>query len=364
MREQTTIRYNWLAVVLIALISSLLVACGSSTPPPTPTPPPVADELIFYDWGDGIPQPVIDAFTEQYGVKVTYLAYETQEEALENIRAGEVYDLVVLDNNFLPESIRDGLLAEIDFRNIPNFKYILANFRDLSYDPGNKHSVPFTWGTTAFLVRSELEESATSWADLWKLHSKGKIAMRDEPRETIGLALKSLGYSLNSEDPAELEAALAHLLEIKEDIIFVDSYSENAVPLLASGEAVVLVGWVEDILYAQEENEPLVYVFPKDGTILWGDSFVIPANSPRKKTAELFLNFILDPEMNAQIVNETYYATAHDAVAEFTEPEIRDDPLIFPPKEVLKNAEVTLSLSPEGTELHNDIWERLKAEIQ
>lgn len=364
MRGHTIMRYKLFIAILVILALILLAACGTPTPPPTPTPEPVAKELIFYDWGDGIPQAVVDAFTEKYGIEVTYLAYDTQEEALENMKAGEAYDLVVLDNAFLPETIQDDMLAEIDFRNIPNFKHVLANFRDLSFDPGNKHSVPFTWGTTSYMVRSDMADSATSWADLWELRSQGKIAVRDEPRETIGFALKSLGHSSNSEDPAELEAALEHLLEIKDDIIFVDSYAENAVPLLASGEAAVLVGWVEDLLYARDEGESLVYVFPKEGVILWGDSFVIPANSPHKENAELFLNFILEPEHNAEIVNETYYATAHEAVRSLVDPEIQEDPVIFPPKEMLQNAEVTLSVSPEATELYDEIWERLRAEVQ
>jgi spermidine/putrescine-binding protein len=322
-------RYKLFIAILVILALILLAACGTPTPPPTPTPEPVAKELIFYDWGDGIPSAVVDAFTEKYGIEVTYLAYDTQEEALENMKAGEAYDLVVLDNAFLPETIQDDMLAEIDFRNIPNFKHVLAN-----------------------------------WADLWELRNQGKIAVRDEPRETIGFALKSLGHSSNSEDPAELEAALEHLLEIKDDIVFVDSYAEDAVPLLASGEAAVLVGWVEDLLYARDEGESLVYVFPKEGVILWGDSFVIPANSPHKENAELFLDFILEPEHNAEIVNETYYATAHEAVRSLVDPEIQEDPVIFPPKEMLQNAEVTLSVSPEATELYEEIWERLRAEVQ
>jgi len=370
MSNQTMIYPKLVKLVLFVFVLSWLAACGSPALPPTPTPEPkptsapASGELIFYDWGDGIPPAVVEAFTEQHGIEVTYLAYDTEEEAIDNIKAGETYDLVVLVNQFVPDLINEGLLAEIDYRNIPNFKHVLANFRDLSYDPGNKHSIPFTWGTTAFLVSTDYEGEVTSWVDLWDLHTQGKIGVRDDVREGLGFALKSLGYSINTEDPAQLEEALQHLLEIKQDIVLVDSYSENAVPVITEGDAVAMIGWVEDALYAQEENEPLVYVFPDDGAMLWGDSFVIPANSPNKENAELFLNFILEPEFNAKIVNETYYATAHEAARSLVDPEIQEDTLIFPPIEVLQNAEVTLPLSQEATELYDQTWESFKSELQ
>jgi spermidine/putrescine-binding protein len=370
MASRTCIVPKLVRLILFVLIVSWLVACGSPAPPPTPAPTPTptsapaSNEVIFYDWGDGIPPAVVEAFTEQHDIEVTYLAYDSQEEAIDNIKAGETYDLMVLDNQFVPDMVNDGLLAEIDYRNIPNFKHVLANFRDLSYDPRNKHSVPFTWGTTAFLVTSDYEGKVTSWVDLWELHSKGKIGIRDDAREGLGFALKSLGYSINTEDPAQLEEALQHLLKIKQDIVLVDSYSENAVPVVTQGDAVAMIGWTEDALYAQEENEPLAYVFPDDGAMLWGDNFVIPINSPHKENAELFLNFILEPEFNAEIVNETYYATANEAARSLVDPEIQKDTLIFPPLEVLQNAEVILPLSLESTELYDQIWERFKSELQ
>ena len=135
-------------VALVGILIALVGCEVKPTPPSTPTPPPLAEELVFYDWEEDMPQSVLDAFTEEYGVEVTYLTYESQEEALENVKAGEVYDVVVLDNDTIPLLVADGLLAEIDYRNVPNFDNISANFRDLAYDPGNRHAVPFNWGTS------------------------------------------------------------------------------------------------------------------------------------------------------------------------------------------------------------------------
>ncbi len=366
MLSYTNLKQNKLFALMVGiLILSLLATCGAPTPAPTPTPPPLAEELIFYDWEEDMPQSVLDAFTEEYGIEVNYLAYEMQEEALANMQAGEVYDVVVLDNDYLQPFLDEGLLAEIDYSHVPNFKNISANFRDLAYDPNNKHSIPWSWGTTGLVVRSDLlAEPVTSWTDLWDPRYAGRVALRKGARETVAITLKSLGYSINSEDPDELQAAEERLFELKNAVFLVDNYAEDAVPSLVSGEAIILVGWSEDVLLGQEENEAISYVLPEEGCLLWGDNFVIPANSPRQDTAELFLNFLMRPEINAEIVNENYYATANEAAHSFIDPEIRDDPALFPPNENLVNAEVFLSLSPEAEQEFNEIFERFKAASQ
>lgn len=355
-----------LFVFAVLILGSLLTACAGrpSAPPATPAPPPLAKEITFYNWEGDEVQSVMDAFTQEYGVKVNYVPFESQEEAVANLEADKPYDLVVLEHDFFPKLIANGKLAEIDFRNVPNFKNIWANFRDLGHDPGNAHSVPFTWGSTFLIYRADLVGGPlTQWKDLWKLDSGSKIAMRPSVREPFGMALKSLGYSLNSENPDEVNEAYQRLLELKDNIVFVDSYAEGAVPLLASGEVVALVGWAEDVEYAQEQDVTLDFVFPEEGPILWGDNFVIPSSSPHKYTAEVFLNFLMRPDINAQIVNETYYATANEAAQPLIDPEIRDSPVIFPPVEKLKNAEVILPLNPEATDLYSQLWEKLQSQI-
>ncbi len=348
------------------LISLLLAACSFAATPPPSTPVPLAREIIFYNWeGDDLAS-VRQAFAEEYGVTVNYASFASQEEAAEQLMAGEeAYDLVVLEHQFFPQLLAANELAEIDYSNVPNFKNIWANFRDLSHDPDNLHSVPFSWGATFLIYRADLVDRApTDWADLWRLRRQGKIGMPDSLREPLGVALKSLGYSLNSEDPAEIQKAYEHLLELKDDIVLVDSYAEGAGPLLESGQIVALVGWAEHVEYSQQRSVPVDYVFPADGALLWGDNFVIPAGSPNQVTAELFLDFLMRPDINARIVNETYYATANEAAREYIDPEILNNPVIFPPVEKLKNAEVILPLSPETVALYHKLWDPLLAEIK
>jgi spermidine/putrescine transport system substrate-binding protein len=349
------------AVSIISVFIMLAGCSPAATPEAAPTSPPLAEELIFYDWEEDMPQSVLDAFTGEYGIAVNYITYETQEDALENIAAGEVYDVVVIDNDFVPRLTEQGLLAEIDHRNVPNFKNISANFRDLAYDPENNHAVPFNWGTTGLVIRSDLlAKPVTRWADLWQLAEIGKIGMRDEPRDPLGVALKALGYPVNTEDPQKLEAAYQHLLKIQPRIVIVDSYAEDAIPLLESGEIVSLVGWAEDALAGQEVNQDINYILPEEGPMLWGDNFVIPANSPNKYTAEIFINFLLRPEISAQIVNENYYASANEAARDFIDPEIRDNPVIFPPNEDMVNGEIYMPLSPAAEKLYRETWAKVK----
>lgn len=353
--------YPLLGAMLAAVMLSLLTACGSPGPPPTPNPPPLAKELVFYDWSGDLIESVFEDFAEEYGIEVKYVVYETPEEAVEKIRAGQQYDVVVLENEYVPSLVDEGLLARIDYRNVPNFNHISASFRDLAYDPGNKHSIPYSWGTTGLVVRTDLvEEPVTRWLDMWDPRYTGKVVGWLIPRYTLGAALQSLGYSINSEDTGELEDALQHLIDLKPNAVWLTT-EETSAYHLASDEAVMALGWAYDAQIGQEEHEAIDYILPEDGTILWGDNFVIPANSPRKYEAELFLNFVLRPEITGRIVNVNYYPMASEAAVPYIDPEILNDPVIYPRNEDLRNAEILLPLTQEGERLYALIWERFVA---
>lgn len=348
--------------LILSLVLWTFVGCtGDATSRPADIPE-YADTLIYYSWvGDNVVS-IFDDFAAEYGVEVIYTTYESQEEAIENIRSGAVYDVVVLENQYVPEMIADGLLAEIDYRNVPNFKNVSANFRDLAYDPNNAHTIPYSWGTTGLLVRTDLvEDPVTSWADMWNPHYAGKVIGWRLPRYTIGSALLSLGYSVNSEDRAELEEALARLIELDKNAVLLDGEVETVAPFLVDGDAVMALGWVYDYWLAQEENVEIEYVLPKEGAILWGDNLAIPANSAKRETSELFLNFVLRPEISAQMINANYYPMPNDAATPFIDPEILNDPTIYPSNQDMQNAELLLPVSDEGKKLYDEIWQRFLA---
>jgi spermidine/putrescine transport system substrate-binding protein len=351
------------AAVLTGVLMAL-IACASPAPRRAVVHPTATTELVLYNWAEYMPQSVLDDFAAEYGVKVTYLTYPSQEEAVRQIQDGLAYDIAVIENDLLPMMVASGLLAEIDHANVPNLKNISANFRDLAFDPGNRHSVPYMWGTSGLLVRSDLAQMpVTRWADLWDPRLGGAIVARNEPVELISVALKSLGYRLNTEEPAELEAAGERLAQLRPRLSFVDVEAERAIAPLLSGDAVAMIGWPGDALVAQSAQGAIAYILPAEGTMLWGDSLTISARSAHKEAAERFLNFVLRPEVSAQIVNAYSYATANEAAYPFIQPEILNNPIVFPPLDAIAKGEWYMPLSPEGKLLYDRAWERFMSAV-
>ena len=152
------------------------------------------------------------------------------------------------------------------------------------------------------------------------------------------------------------------MIDLKKNVIFFEDYALPDLPkIIAEGQIVAAMGYASDVINAQQYNAQIAYVYPQEGALLWGDTFVIPLTSQNPYTAEVFLNFLLRPDMNAQIANENYYATPNEAAFDFIDPKIFNDPMIFPPNESLRNAEIILPLSPEGQKLYDEVWKRFQA---
>lgn len=357
-------RGKLLSLLAICLFSLLLPGCLTlPDPKSTSAANQLAPELVFYNWIGDLPGEVLDAFYNEFGVQVRYESYISQDEAIENLKAGKIYDVVVLDNRFITELIEAGMLAELSPGNIPNIKHISKKFRGPAFDPQNKYSLPYNWGTTGLVVRSDLAGvPMVGWNSLWNPGIKGKVILwKTSPRETLGLSLKSLGYSINSENPVELEKALDHLVQLKPNILFVEDINdelESSASLLVNGFGVAAMGYTVDYYEAKTTNHNINYILPEEGTMIWNDNFVIPANSPNRYTAEVFLNFLLRPEISALITNFKYYPTPNEAAIKYINPLILNDPLVFPRAEDLKKAEQFMPLSPQGEQLVSEIWER------
>ncbi|MDK9706019.1 MAG: spermidine/putrescine ABC transporter substrate-binding protein [Desulforhopalus sp.] len=362
MRNSSKFTKRWLSVLCGLALISLLYGCENSSRPKKAPPPSLAKELVFYNWVDDMPKSVLDAFTKEYGVKVNYVTFESQEEAVDNILKGNVYDVAVLENPFIPALISANRLAEIDFDHVPNFKNISANFRDLAIDPGNRYTAPYHYGTTGLLVRTDLiGHGVTSWNDLWDSRYAGKVALRLQQRELIGMTLLSLGYKLNSEKPEEVNAAVDRLIDLKQSVKWIEVDTPKAVARILSGEAVIMLGWPLDYQEAHGANPAVSYVLPKEGTALWSDNYVIPASSPNAYTAAIFINFLLRPEISAQIVNEKNYPTANEAAIPLVHPAVRNDPVIFPTAEELRQAHFFLPIQMAAGSLYHKAWERFLA---
>lgn len=356
----TTPRLLLFSLITLAM-QWFLVSNGSAAPPPGNR---YAEEITIYNWEGDIPQSVLDAFTRETKVKIICKVFNSQEEAITNIRAGNPYDMAVIDGRFISQLTQEGLLKQLNYENLLNFKYISPNFRGLAYDPDNRYSVPYSWGTTGLLVNTDIEHTPVhSWADLWDERNAGKVAVSvSYPREAIGLTLKSLGYSVNSENPAEVEAALAKLLQLQLDPAFLYRYYPDfGMATMMSGKVFIAVGFSGDLLESQKNGLSVEYILPEEGLLLWGDTFVVPKSSRNQTTAELFIDFLLRPKISAEIVNQKYYASANEAARAFVDPQILANKAIYPTNSMLMKAEIIEALSPEGQRLVDATWQKFLA---
>lgn len=324
----------------------------------------LADELHLYNWSEYIDPEIFDAFEEEYGVKVVEDTFSSNEELLAKIQAGAAgYDLIVPSDYMVEIMIEEGLLAELDHDNIPNISNLSDIFSNPPYDPELTYCIPYQWGTTGIGYNSdEFDEPPGSWSYLFDpaiaSQYAGQFTMLNDSREAIGAALKYLGYSLNSTDENQLEEAKQVLIEQKP---FVFSYdSDQFEDLIAADEVLYGHGWSGDYFAAAVEDERIWYIIPDEGGVVWADNMCIPASSDAKYTAEVFINYILQPEIAAQITNFTWFGSPVAAAEEFIDPEILEEPAIYPPPEVMEKLEWIKDVG-DATPLYERIWTEVKA---
>ena len=331
-------------------------------------------ELYVYNWGEYIDETVIEEFEAETGIKVTYDQFETNEEMYPIIEAGSVnYDVVCPSDYMIQKMAENGLLTEINFDNIPNIEHIDPYYIEMSrgFDPENKYSVPYTWGTVGILYNSKLLEEKglpvpTGWADLWNPAYEGEILMQDSVRDAFMVALKSLGYSMNSVNETELQEAKQLLIDQKP---LVQAYVIDQVrDKMIGGEAAIGVIYSGEILYIQDEvanqklDYTLEYVIPEEGTNVWLDSWVIPTTARNKENAEKWIDFLCRPDIALRNFEYITYATPNKAAKELLDEETQNNKAVFPDFDKLENCEVFQYLGDEADGLYNRLWKEVKSE--
>jgi spermidine/putrescine-binding protein len=349
-------------LIPLALILVLLVtACGAQES----AEQELAGELHVYNWSEYIDPEIYADFQEEFGVKVIEDTFSSNEDLLAKLQAGASgYDIIV-PSDYMVTIMRElELLAPLNRDNIPNFGNIDDTFLDPPYDPGNQYCVPYQWGTTGIGYDTEVfEEAPDSWAYLFDpaiaSQYAGKISMLNDPREAFGAALKYLGYSLNTTDEAQLAEAKDLLLQQKQWVATYDS--EGFEDLLAAGETVLAHAWGGEIFAAAEEAEQIWYIIPEEGGVIWTDNLCIPKTAPNQHTAEVFINYLLRPEVGAKITNYTWFASPNKASEEFIDAEILEEPAIYPPPEVMDKLEFLRDVG-EATAIYDRLWTEIKTE--
>jgi spermidine/putrescine-binding protein len=346
--------------LLLILLVLALTACASSGGKQE-----LADKLYLYNWSEYIDPQIFDDFQAEFGVQVIEDTFASNEELLAKLQAGATgYDLIVPSDYMVEIMIGEGLLAELNKDNLPNITNLDPLFTDPPFDPGMTYCVPYQWGTTGIGYNAdEFDEPPDSWAYLFdpEIASAyaGKFTMLNDSRESIGAALKYLGYSLNSTDEAQLNEAKAVLLQQKPWVYSYDS--DQFEDLLSSDETLLAHGWSGDFFMAAAEDERIWYAIPKEGGVKWVDNLCIPKSAPSSYTAEVFINYLLRPEVSAAVTNFTWYASPNAAAKEFIDPEILDEPAIYPPEDVLNRLEWIADVG-DATPLYERIWTEVKAQ--
>ena len=337
-------------ILLFLLTIMVLTSCSKDE----------SNVLYVYNWGEYIEPALLDKFEKETGIKVIYDTFEQNEDMYMKVKeGGSNYDVVVPSDYMAEKMIKQGMLEKIDYSKIPNFKYIDQRFRNLDYDPKNEYTVPYMWGTVGILYnKNKVKEKVDSWNILWDEKYKDNIIMMNSTRDTLGVALKRLGYSMNSRNDAELEKAKQSLIKQK-DLVLAYLVDETKTQMV-NEEADLAVMYSGDAIVSKGENENLEYVIPKEGSNLWFDTLAILKNAKNKENAEKFINFMTNPE-NAQL-NAEYigYSLPSTQARKLLDKEIQEDQTAYPDLSKHKNMEIFKDPS-DFVEKYDDIWADIKA---
>jgi spermidine/putrescine-binding protein len=269
--------------------------------------------LNLYAWSEYIPQGLLDGFTQKTGIKVNYDTYSSNEELLAKLQAGASgYDVIIPSDYTVSIMVNQGLLEPLDMAGIPNFKNLDPGKTNLEYDPGNKYTVPYQWGTSCLVVDTgKVTRPITKWADLWDPEFKDKVVLLDDEREVLGMVLSVLGYDKNSTDPAQLDAAKQKFIELKPNVKLFDSDSPKTA--LLAGDVWLGQTWNGEAALAHQENPDIAYIIPEEGCTVWYDNLAIPKGAPHKSAATAFINYVLDPQASILITQEFPYSNPNKA---------------------------------------------------
>jgi len=353
-----------------AAAALVLAACKKDAPPApaaaAPAAPAAAAEpckLNLFIWSEYMDPDIIAKFEAKYACKVTIDLYEDNESMMAKLQGGGTsqYDVVVPGNYVIPAMAKLGLLAELRHDRIPNLKNLDEKFVNPSYDPGNKYSVAYQWGTVGIFLRKKPNKTLDeTWGLLFDAKkSWGPFLLMDSSREMMGSALKALGYSVNTTDQAELKKMAAVLADAKKRSQGFEGGvgGKNKVLAKAVQAAVVYNG---DAVKGSKDDPETYYFVPKEGGVIWVDNLAIPAKAPHLDAAEKFIDFVLDPKIGAQLSDFNQYATPNKASRALVNADDAKNPAIYPPPEMMAKLEFVQDMEAKN-QLFDEIWTQVKS---
>ncbi|EGK87268.1 spermidine/putrescine ABC transporter substrate-binding protein [Microcoleus vaginatus PCC 9802] len=326
--------------------------------------PPVkgsADQLFIYTWAGYTDEALLDRFAEKTGIRVVADVFSSNEEMLARVQAGgaRAYSIIYPSDYMVVQMTELGLLSPLDHSILGGLDRLRKQFQNPVYDPGNRYSVPLSWGTTGLIYNTEqLKEEPEDWEYLWqhKQELAKRMTLASDVREVMGAALRMLGYSLNSTNQEQVKQAYEKLVELKPAIA---SFTTDAWrPQMLTGDLKVAMCYSSDANEVISDNDKLKYVVPKSGSSLWTDTLVIPKGSPNPEAAYKWINFMLQPDVAASLVERLSFSTPSEDAFSLLPPEVRENDILFPSEAVLKKCE---GVAPVGKfmEVYDRYWTQL-----
>ncbi len=324
--------------------------------------------INVYNWGEYISDgsegslDVNKEFENRYGITVNYTNFESNENMYNKLKSGgSNYDVVIPSDYMIARLINEDMLAELNFDNIPNYKYIQKKYKGLFYDPDNKYSVPYTVGMVGLIYNTTMvKEKVDSWEILWDYKYKDQILMFNNPRDTFGIAQLYLGQSVNTTDKGQWEEAIDLL---KKQAPLVSSYVMDEVfNKMENGEAALAPYYAGDFLTMYDNNPDLAFAYPKEGVNFFVDAACIPKSTQNKEAAELYINFLCEEDIAVANANYICYASPHELVLKSDNYDLKGDPVLYPAEDDMPQTQIFENLDSETQQYMTDLWNELKIE--
>lgn len=323
-----------------------------------------AQEVVnVYNWFDYIDEDVLVQFEEETGIHVNYMCFTTNEDMMVKLESDRgSFDVAFPSEYCVQRLINNDMLAEIDYSKLPNFSHIRESLKNPSYDPENAHSVPYMCGTLGILYNTEKVDEADvhTWSVLWNEKYKGQVLMMDSIRDTMGLALKYLGYSMNTKEYAELNAAKDLLVAQKQNGIVMAYGLDEFKDKMVAGDGALAVVYSGDAEYAIEMNDKLAYVIPDEGSNIWVDCAVIPKDARNLENAYKFIDFLCRPDIAQKNVEAIWYMSVNQDAIDLMGEEYSSLYVLNPTEEEIARCEYYNDLDAVGTVIFNTLWQDVK----
>ena len=348
-------------VMLVSMIAAFSLLGGTSA---------AKEETVtinVYNWGQYISDgtdgyiDVNKAFTEETGIQVNYITFDSNETMYTKLKTGGAsYDVIFPSDYMVARLIKEEMLLPLNYDNIPNASLVLPAYRGMAHDPEDKYSVPYTWGCTGIIYNTKYVDEADvgSWDLLWNEKYKGKILMFDNPRDAFGVAQFRLGYDLNTTDPQELQACADLLLQQKP--LVQDYVMDQIYDKMEHEEAWIGVYYAGDFIQMQWENEDLAFSFPKEGFNLFVDAMCIPKSCQNKEAAEAYIDFLCRPDICGANLEYLGYSAPIEGATDYMDPEAAANPVAYPDDATLARGKAFLFLPAETSQLMDSLWLKVK----